>query len=104
MVIRVAAIFVAALAGCGARHDVPNPDLGVKQADEPCLIGDASMDSTGTITANLVARSNGMVAHSQQIIAPSSPDYAMWLAHLDGMQPGQSKAIPCWQPESSDPP
>ncbi len=58
------------------------------------------MDNAGTITANLATRSNGGNGHAQRISAPSNPDYARWLAHLHGLQPGQVKAIPCLEQKS----
>jgi hypothetical protein len=75
--------------GPGALHRVA--------ATEAPSIGVATMAADGTIELRLRATgSGGMVGEGFLTYAPSDPQYAEILRHLDGMKPGETKSVPPW--------
>jgi hypothetical protein len=62
--------------------------------EEPQTIGAATMTVEGTLELMLRATDgHGMVGDAFLRVPPGDKDYEMWLKHLGGMKPGESKFI-----------
>ena len=60
-------------------------------------IGTAFMEPDGTIRLRLRAEDpNGMVGDAELVYTRAHPDYAAILAHLSGLEPGETKPVPPW--------
>jgi hypothetical protein len=66
-------------------------------AHEPRSIGAATMRADGTIEMQLRAEGpGGIVGDALFVYPPDHPQYADMLAHVGGLQPGESKPVPPW--------
>ena len=66
-------------------------------AHEPHTIGAATMRADGVIEMQLRAEGpNGVVGDALFLYPPDHPRYGEILAHLGGLEPGQSKLVPPW--------
>ena len=64
---------------------------------EETSIGSATMTADGTIVLSLRAEGPGAVIGDTQLRYPKNhPDYQKILAHLGGLQPGESKPVSPW--------
>jgi hypothetical protein len=102
-----ARLCAAALAGvgafgcAGARTDgtPPASDRSWQQPrkenlEEPQTIGAATMTADGTLELTLSATDgHGLIGDAFFRVAPGDKDYEMWLKHLGGMKPGESKHV-----------
>jgi hypothetical protein len=68
--------------------------------EEPATIGAATMAADGTLQITLrAADGSGLVGEAHIEVAPGNENHAMWIRHLGGMEPGQSKLVPPFPPE-----
>ena len=62
--------------------------------EEPQTIGAATMAADGTLELMLrFSDGHGAIGESFLRVPPGDKDYEMWLKHLGGMKPGESKFI-----------
>ena len=60
-------------------------------------IGTATMQKDGSLVLQLRAEGpGGMLGDSRIVYAPSDPNYQAVLAHLGGLEPGETKPVPPW--------
>jgi hypothetical protein len=59
-------------------------------------IGSATLRADGTVVLDLVAREKNVHGEAQLVYPPTHDDYAGVLAHLEGLCPGESRAVPPW--------
>jgi len=60
-------------------------------------IGTAFMEPDGTIRLKLRAEgANGLRGDAEVVYTKAHPSYAAVLAHLHGLEPGESKPVPPW--------
>ena len=57
-------------------------------------IGFAFALPDGTLRLMLWAEADGVRGEAMMVIPPDHKDYAMFVAHLGGIQPGENKPIP----------
>jgi hypothetical protein len=62
----------------------------------PANVGVATMAADGTITLMLRSEDHGRIAEAVLVKRPGDADYEQVKAHLGGLKPGESKAIPPW--------
>jgi len=62
----------------------------------PTSIGTATRNADGSLTLTLRAEGPGMRGDAQFVYQPSDPMFQKVLAHLGGLEPGQSKPVPPW--------
>jgi hypothetical protein len=71
--------------------------------DQPESIGMATMDRDGTIVLLLRADDGaGTIGDTRLVYSRSDSHYQEILDHLDGLRPGEKKAVPPW-PDSTSP-
>jgi hypothetical protein len=64
---------------------------------DPAIIGSATMEADRTIVLNLYTGSDGGPRGMAQARYPlSHPQYSEILAHIGGLEPGGTKAVPAW--------
>ncbi len=75
-------------------HPVTKPH----DTTRPASIGQATMQSDGTIVMDLRATGpNGALGDGRVVYHPFDPHYQEVLHHLGGMTPGQTKPVPPWE-------
>jgi hypothetical protein len=56
------------------------------------------MQKDGSLVLQLRAEGpGGMLGDSRIVYAPTDPNYQAVLAHLGGLEPGESKPVPPWE-------
>jgi hypothetical protein len=89
-----------------ASPDIPlPPGLSLEDLDEPPEnVGTAEMAADGTLTMHFRTETrDGMIGEMTKVVRPGEKDYAMFVAHLGGLRPGQGAAIPPFAPPEVDP-
>lgn len=89
-----------------AASDIPlPPGLSLEDLDEPPeSVGSAEMAADGTLTLRFrTETADGMIGEATKVVKPGEKDYAMFVAHLGGIQPGQGASIPPFAPPEVDP-
>lgn len=59
-------------------------------------IGSAQMLPDGTLVLDLRATGGGPVGDSRLVYKKDHPHYRQVLAHLGGLEPGETKPVPPW--------
>ena len=60
-------------------------------------IGSATMQPDGTLVLTLRAEGpGGLIGDAQVVYPPTHDEYREVLAHLGGIEPGESKPVPPW--------
>lgn len=78
------------------------PPVTVHAADVQPAIGVAAMRPDGTLILDLRAEGlDGSRGDARFVYPPAHPDYAMMLAHLGGLKPGDVKPVPAFGPADS---
>lgn len=62
--------------------------------DKSTDIGVATMDEKGILTLHLRSMDHGMLAEANKVVRPGDSEYKEMVKHLNGIKPGESKAIP----------
>ncbi len=68
----------------------------------PPYIGNATMESDGTLVLWLRAESGAIVGHGTLRVSPGDPQYEEYKRHIGGIAPGETKPVPRW-PDEADP-
>jgi hypothetical protein len=95
----------SAKSSSGAKPPPARRSLGPDPDDlAPESVGVATMDDDGTLRLQLRSeQADGTIAESLLIVAKSDERYAGMLAHLGGLEPGGSRAIPPFPETAVDP-
>ncbi len=73
---------------------LPDPGIPPRPRNED-HVGSASMLADGTLHLQLRAVAyDGTIGEMLKIVKPDHEDYASYVQHLGGIQPGQHKSIP----------
>jgi len=65
--------------------------------DDDRPIGNASMTEDRTLVLDLVAEGQRGERGKARLVYPEGhPEYAPWIAHLGGIEPGEQKLVPPW--------
>ena len=81
----------------------PQPTATHETKGKMTSIGTATMKPDGTIVLDLyTGGSGGPRGQARFTYAPNHPKYAETLAHVGGLEPGESKSVPPWPDDIDD--
>ncbi|MBB3342617.1 hypothetical protein [Luteimonas sp. RC10] len=91
-------LILVALGGVSGAAGAADTPAAPAPSAEAASIGIAVMREDGTLVLRLRATLDGGAAHGESEFRyrPGTPEYAAVLAHIGGLAPGQSKAVPPW--------
>jgi hypothetical protein len=87
-----------------SNHPPPPEDLPDPDGDMPRSVGVATMSEDGTLRLKLrTVGPRGEIGEALMVVKPGEARYASMRAHLAGLAPGGSIAIPPFPPKAIDP-